>query len=106
MPSRAAKPASSDARRRLAVIGNPRSRGFPENDSPSQLARWPCSPSGPGFAPCGTLCLGFELQHGSLPVDAGTDEPFGDLSATDLAGKSRIISPHVDIGAYENDGCS
>lgn len=57
----------------------------------------------PGFAPCRSLCLGFELQRGSPLVDVGIDEPFGDLSATDLAGKPRIIGPHVDIGAYENE---
>lgn len=57
----------------------------------------------PQFAPCGFLCIGFELERGSPLVDAGVDDPAGGQTATDLAGKPRTIGPHVDIGAYEND---
>lgn len=57
----------------------------------------------PGFAPCAFPCLGFELARGSPLVDAGVNNPAGGLSSTDLAGKSRVIGPRVDIGAWEND---
>ena len=58
----------------------------------------------PQFAACeGFVCFDFELARSSPLVDAGDDDPPGGLSDADLAGKPRVIGPHVDIGAYEND---
>jgi hypothetical protein len=57
----------------------------------------------PGFASCALPCLGFELARSSPLVDAGNSTPSGGLSALDLAGKPRVIGPHVDIGAFENE---
>lgn len=58
----------------------------------------------PQFAPCaGFVCFSFELDRASPLVDAGIDAPVGGMTTNDLAGKSRKIGPHVDIGAYEND---
>ena len=58
----------------------------------------------PDFAPCsGLLCSSFELKRGSPLVDAGIDNPPTGLGSSDLAGKSRTIGPHVDIGAFEED---
>jgi hypothetical protein len=58
----------------------------------------------PQFAPCaGFVCFSFELDRASPLVDTGTDTPAGGMTTSDLAGKSRKIGPHVDIGAYEND---
>ena len=56
----------------------------------------------PGFETCdGPICFDFELARSSPLVDAGSDqyEPL----LVDLAGKPRVIGPHVDIGAFEND---
>ncbi len=54
---------------------------------------------------CTTIgCPLFELQRNSPLVDVGLDTPPGGLAPFDLARKDRIIGPHVDIGAYENDG--
>jgi hypothetical protein len=56
----------------------------------------------PAFEPCGgTICFDFELARSSPLVDAGYDayEPL----LVDLSGKPRVIGPHVDIGAFEND---
>ncbi len=58
----------------------------------------------PQFAPCGSLlCVGFNLLRASPLVDAGYDAAPGGLGALDLEDKPRIIGPHVDIGAYEED---
>jgi hypothetical protein len=58
----------------------------------------------PQFAPCGgVFCFSFELAPYSPLADAGTDTPAGGLLAVDLAGKPRVLGPHVDIGAYENE---
>lgn len=58
----------------------------------------------PQFAPCaGLICFSFELDRASPLVDAGTDTPVGGITTRDLAGRSREVGPHVDIGAYEND---
>lgn len=58
----------------------------------------------PQFQSCGGfLCFNGELKRTSPLVDAGTDSPLGGMPTRDLAYKDRIIGPHVDIGAYEND---
>ncbi len=58
----------------------------------------------PQFAPCGSLLwVGFNLLRASPLVDAGYDAAPGGLGAIDLEDKPRIIGPHVDIGAYEED---
>ncbi|MEO7936484.1 MAG: choice-of-anchor Q domain-containing protein [Dokdonella sp.] len=58
----------------------------------------------PAFATCsGLLCLNFNLQRASPLVDAGFDTPLGGIGAFDLEDKPRMIGPHVDIGAYEED---
>ncbi|MEO7324712.1 MAG: choice-of-anchor Q domain-containing protein [Dokdonella sp.] len=58
----------------------------------------------PAFATCtGLLCFSFELTRASPLVDAGYDAPPGSALAVDLDVKPRIIGPHVDIGAYEED---
>jgi hypothetical protein len=57
----------------------------------------------PGFASCGFLCFSFELSRSSPLVDAGVDSPPGENTGLDLAQKSRIIGPHIDIGAYEDE---
>ena len=51
----------------------------------------------PQFESCG-LCLSFELAAASPLIDAGTYQNY----PTDLAGKPRVIGPHIDIGAFEN----
>jgi hypothetical protein len=57
----------------------------------------------PGFVPCNAIvCFTFELARSSPLVDAGTDG-LAPSAGTDLSGKVRIIGPHTDIGAYEND---
>lgn len=58
----------------------------------------------PQFAPCaiaGPICLNFELARNSPLVDIGT--PYIGVKGSDLAGKPRVIGPHIDIGAFEND---
>lgn len=58
----------------------------------------------PLFESCpGFLCLNFKLSGKSPLVNAGIDAPAGGQSAADLAGSSRTIGVHVDIGAYESD---
>ncbi|MGA8277304.1 MAG: hypothetical protein WB784_03810 [Rhodanobacteraceae bacterium] len=53
---------------------------------------------------CTTIgCPLFDLQRNSPLVDVGLDTPPGGLAPYDLARHDRIIGPHVDIGAYEND---
>jgi len=51
----------------------------------------------PQFESCG-LCLSFELADSSPLIDAGIYQNY----PTDLAGKPRVIGPHIDIGAFEN----
>ena len=57
----------------------------------------------PQFADCGNACISFELASTSPLVNAGTDDvgtnPQG---VVDLAGKPRILGPHIDMGAFEN----
>jgi hypothetical protein len=56
----------------------------------------------PAFAPCsGFLCFSFELDGSSPLVNTGTDATGGPPPYQDLAGKPRILGPHVDIGAFE-----
>ncbi len=58
----------------------------------------------PAFAPCsGFLCLNFNLLRASPLVDAGYDTPLGGIGPFDLEDKPRMIGPHADIGAYEED---
>lgn len=58
----------------------------------------------PGFATCsGLLCLNFNLLRTSPLVDAGFDAATGGIGSVDLDDKPRIIGPHLDIGAYEED---
>jgi predicted outer membrane repeat protein len=40
---------------------------------------------------------------GSPLVNAGLDSPLGGIGGTDLAGNTRLVGKHVDIGAYETD---
>ena len=58
----------------------------------------------PQFGTCsGLLCLNFNLLRASPLVDAGYDAAPGGIGSIDLEDKPRVIGPHVDIGAYEED---
>lgn len=59
----------------------------------------------PQFVDCGLFCLDFELGRASPLVDAGSDAAVAELDPAmlDLGNRPRIIGPHVDIGANEND---
>jgi hypothetical protein len=58
----------------------------------------------PDFAPCsGLFCHNYNLARSSPLVDAGVDNPPTGTGSVDLEGKPRVIGPHVDIGAYEQD---
>ncbi|MBY6203535.1 choice-of-anchor Q domain-containing protein [Halomonas denitrificans] len=45
----------------------------------------------------------YRLAPGSAAIDAGDNTPPGGLGPIDLAGRTRIFGPAVDIGAYEAD---
>lgn len=59
----------------------------------------------PQFVDCGLFCMDFELRRASPLVDAGYDADVADADPAmlDLGNRPRIIGPHVDIGANEND---
>ncbi len=57
----------------------------------------------PQFVPCGIQCSVLNLLRTSALVDAGFDAAPGGLGSVDIEDKPRMIGPHVDIGAFEND---
>jgi hypothetical protein len=59
----------------------------------------------PQFEDCGFACLDLTLGPASPLVDAGLDAILEDLGpgAVDLNGLPRLLGPHIDIGAYENE---
>lgn len=60
----------------------------------------------PQFVDCGFFCFSFDLARASPLVDAGSDVALVEAGSNffDLAFRPRTMGPHVDIGAYENEG--
>ena len=57
----------------------------------------------PQFGSCGFLCFDLPLTRASALVDAGEDDPPGELTSYDLFDADRTVGAHTDIGAYELD---
>lgn len=73
--------------------------GFPPDATLGELS------IDPQFEDCGFACLDLPLSPASPLVDAGLDAILEDLGASpvDLDGLPRLLGPHIDIGAYENE---
>lgn len=73
--------------------------GFPPDSTLGELS------VDPQFEDCGFACLDLRLSPASPLVDAGLDAILEDLGPgpVDIDGLPRLLGPHIDIGAYENE---